>query len=134
VAVDLPHVGRGLTDVVRARVQASTGIPGHAVLLNASHTHGGPPLDLGGGISWTRQDPEYDSYAAVLPDLVAGAVYGAWHARRPAAPSRAPCRRASHPRRVIWRRSVADIISAQDPLVLRLLGPGRPGRPGRSVQ
>ncbi len=84
VAIDLPHVGRGLTDVVRARVQASTGIPGHAVLLNASHTHGGPPLDLGGGISWTRQDPEYDSYAAVLPDLVAGAVYGAWHARRPA--------------------------------------------------
>ncbi len=42
--------------------------------------------------------------------------------------------RASHQRRVIWRRSVVDIISAQDPLVLRLLRRGRPERPGRSVQ
>jgi neutral ceramidase len=81
VAIDLPHVGRGLTDDVRARVRASTGIS--AVLLNASHTHSGPPLDLGGGVSWTSQDPEYARYAAILPELVAGAVYGAYHARRP---------------------------------------------------
>ncbi|HET6319294.1 MAG TPA: hypothetical protein VFG86_22795, partial [Chloroflexota bacterium] len=80
VALDLPHVGRGLTEDVRARVQASTGIG--AVLLNASHTHSGPPLDLGGGVSWTPEDPEYARYAALLPELVAGAVYGACHARR----------------------------------------------------
>ena len=80
VAIDLPHVGRGLTDDVRARVLASTGIG--AVLLNASHTHSGPPLDLGGGVSWTPQDPEYAAYAAVLPELITGAVYGAWHARK----------------------------------------------------
>jgi neutral ceramidase len=83
VAIDLPHVGRGLTDEVRAQVQASTGIPAQAVLLNASHTHSAPPLDLGGGVSWTAQDPEYDRYASLLPQLVAGAVYGAYHARQP---------------------------------------------------
>ncbi|HEY3059636.1 MAG TPA: neutral/alkaline non-lysosomal ceramidase N-terminal domain-containing protein [Chloroflexota bacterium] len=82
VAIDLPHVGRGLTDDVRARVLASTGID--AVLLNASHTHSGPPLDLGNGVSWTPQDPEYAPYAALLPHLIAGAVYGAYHARKPA--------------------------------------------------
>jgi neutral ceramidase len=84
VAIDLPHVGRGLTNAVRASVQASTGIPGSHVLLNASHTHSGPPLDLGNGLSWTPQDPEYGRYAAILPELVSGAVYGAQHARRAA--------------------------------------------------
>jgi neutral ceramidase len=84
VAIDLPHVGRGLTEEVRSRVYAATGIVAHAVLLNASHTHSGPPLDLGGGVSWTPQDPEYAGYARLLPELVAGAVYGAFHARRPA--------------------------------------------------
>ena len=84
VALDLPHVGRGLTTTVRQQVQATTGIPPESVLLNASHTHSGPPLDLGGGISWTSEDPEYARYAAILPELVAGAVYGAFHSRRPA--------------------------------------------------
>jgi hypothetical protein len=84
VAIDLPHIGRGLTENVRARVHASTGIPESAVLLNASHTHSGPPLDLGNGVSWTAQDPEHARYAAVLPELIAGAVYGAYHARRAA--------------------------------------------------
>lgn len=83
VAIDLPHVGRGLTTEVRARVRATTGMPEAAVLLNASHTHSGPPLDLGNGISWTPQDPEYTRYAAVLPELIAGAIYGAYHARQP---------------------------------------------------
>jgi len=84
VAIDLPHVGRALTTEVRARVRTTTGIPEAGVLLNASHTHSGPPLDLGNGISWTPQDPEYAHYAALLPELIAGAVYGAYHARQPA--------------------------------------------------
>jgi neutral ceramidase len=84
VAADMTHLGRGLTEEVRTLVHRSTGIPRQAVLLNASHTHSAPPLNLGGGISWTPQDPEYSRYAAVLPELIAGAVYGAYHARRPA--------------------------------------------------
>lgn len=84
IAADMTHAGRGLTDEVRARVQSITDIPPAAVLLNASHTHSAPPLNLHTGISWTPQDPEYARYAAVLSDLIAGAVYGADHARRPA--------------------------------------------------
>ncbi|MCA1646580.1 MAG: hypothetical protein LC797_14355 [Chloroflexi bacterium] len=84
VAIDLPHIGRGLTNDVRARVRASTGIAESAQLLNASHTHSAPPLDLGNGVSWIAQHPEYANYAAVLPELIAGAVYGAYHARQSA--------------------------------------------------
>jgi hypothetical protein len=76
VAIDLPHVGRTLTDAVRARVGELTDLPGHVVLLNASHTHSAPTLG-GGGVSWTPQPVEYERYAAVLPELVAGAVYAA---------------------------------------------------------
>jgi hypothetical protein len=76
--------GDGLTEEVRTRVHQTTGVAPEAVLLNASHTHSAPPLTLGGGISWTPQDPEYDRYAALLPELLAGAVYGAYYAMRPA--------------------------------------------------
>ena len=84
VAIDLPHVGRGLTSAVRERVQASVGVPQEAVLLNASHTHSGPSLPLGGGVSLTPPHPEFATYVALLPEVIAGAVYGAYHARRPA--------------------------------------------------
>ena len=84
VSMDMTHAGRGLTDDVRSRVQSLTGIAPSCLLLNASHTHSAPPLDLSTGISWTPQDPEYAHYAALLADLVAGAVYGAYHSRRPA--------------------------------------------------
>jgi hypothetical protein len=84
VAIDLPHVGRGLTNAVRERVHTTTGIPREAVLLNASHTHSGPPLDLGAGVSWTPEDLEYARYSAVLPDYITGAIYGAFHARHQA--------------------------------------------------
>jgi hypothetical protein len=82
VALDLPHVGRTLTDAVRARVETMVGIPQHAVLLNASHTHTAPTLG-GGGVTWTPPPAEYDRYAALLPELVAGAVYGALHRLQP---------------------------------------------------
>src|SRR5215470_601276 len=78
LAIDLPHVGRGLTSTVHQQVQARVGIPPEAVLLNASHTHSAPPLDLGGGVSWTAEDPEYARYATSLSERLAGAVYGAY--------------------------------------------------------
>jgi hypothetical protein len=84
IAIDLPHIGRGLTAAVRRKAREELGIPEDALLLNASHTHGGPPLNLGGGVSWTREDPELAAYAAVLPELVFGAVYGAFHNMQPA--------------------------------------------------
>ena len=71
VATDLPMLGRRLTDAVRARVQQQTGIPPHAVLLNASHNHSAPALALGGGVSAMREPAGFERYAALLEDDLA---------------------------------------------------------------
>src|SRR3954469_19185005 len=42
VALDIASSSRAFTDDVRRRVQALTGIPPEAVLINASHNHSGP--------------------------------------------------------------------------------------------
>jgi hypothetical protein len=84
VAVDLPLVGRGLTDAVRARVQQRTGIPPRALLINASHNHSAPALALGGGIAAMREPAGFERYAALLEDHLAGVVYAAWRHRQPA--------------------------------------------------
>src|SRR6266536_1186709 len=85
VAVDLANASRSFTDDVRERVQALTGIPPEAVLINASHTHSGPPgIPRRSGISLGGDTPGYDGYATVLPDLVAGTVFSAYYHRRPA--------------------------------------------------
>jgi len=83
VAIDLPMIGRGLTDAVRARVARLTGIPSQAVLLNASHNHSAPALALGGGISAMREPKGFERYAALLEDDLVGAVYAAWRHRQP---------------------------------------------------
>ena len=83
VATDLPLLGRQLTDAVRARVHALTGIPPHAVLINASHNHSAPALSLGGGISAMQEPAGFERYAALLEDDLAGVVYAAWRHRAP---------------------------------------------------
>jgi hypothetical protein len=85
VAVDLCNTSRELTDQVRQRVQALTGIPPEAVLINASHNHSGPPgVPRRSGVSLGQAPAAYEGYAAALPDLVAGAVFSAHYQRRPA--------------------------------------------------
>jgi neutral ceramidase len=84
VALDLAFVSRHLSDEVRSRVRALTGIPPEAVLLNASHNHSGPGLRLGSDVRPLAEPGGYDRYAATLPDFIAGAVYAAHHHRRPA--------------------------------------------------
>jgi neutral ceramidase len=83
IATDLPLLGRGLSEAVRARVLAQTGIPPRAVLINASHNHSAPALSLGGGISAMKEPAGFERYAALLEDDLAGVVYAAWRARRP---------------------------------------------------
>src|SRR5215218_3985005 len=85
VAVDLCNTARQFTDEVRQRVQALTSIPPEAVMINASHTHSGPPgVPARSGVSLGSTPSAYEGYASALPDLVAGAAFSAWYNRRPA--------------------------------------------------
>ena len=87
IATDLLLVTGRLTDRVRRRVERLTGIPAQAVSVHASHNHSAPhsALGLSDGAGEALADSEqFRSYAELLPDALAGAVYAAWRSLRPA--------------------------------------------------
>jgi neutral ceramidase len=120
VATDLLWMPRHVAESARRRTEALTGIPGEAVLLNASHNHSAPVLLEPDSVRAAVRTEGLDGYSAALPDLLAGAVYGAAARLQPAAVGggvgHAP---GVSVNRVDPRRFVDDTVT-----VLRVDGPG----------
>ena len=79
VATDLIGLDFDLVERIRSGVEARTGIPREAILLNSTHTHGGPTTR-----TYNAMGPRDEAYVDVMARTVVGAVSQAWDRMQPA--------------------------------------------------
>jgi neutral ceramidase len=77
VSMEVCGVPKDTMQDIQRKVSGLTGIPAESLLVNSTHNHTAPDILLG-------VTPAWRTYAAYLADLVAGSVYEAMHAMRPA--------------------------------------------------
>jgi hypothetical protein len=114
VAMDLIALDFGLVERIRSGVIAQTGIPGAALLLNATHTHGGP-----GTRTFRTMGPTDPVYCEIVVRKIVGVVRQAAESLRPARLTygEAPCqiglnRRPTYPKgRTIHGSSYAGPVA-----------------------
>jgi neutral ceramidase len=83
VGIDASMIDETATAEARRRITQLTGIPGEAVLINASHDHAGP-LPLIGIVASGLEADALEQYTLTLPGRIAGAVYAAYRRLQPA--------------------------------------------------
>lgn len=97
VTMDLISLDFDLVERIREGVEAQAGIPGAALLLNASHTHGGP-----GTLTFRTMGPTDPVYREIVVRKIIGVVKQAAERLRPAhvAYGSAPCQIGANRRRI----------------------------------
>lgn len=81
VSVDLLAVDSTLVNQVRSEISRATGIAPEAIMIAATHTHGGPVTTLAYPPEQQIIDPDYID---ILREEIVGAVAAAWNSRFPA--------------------------------------------------